>query len=93
MFLRVEIKKGANEELLAAKFLKEKGVADVIISKPRKKKKEVMTDYYANGKQFSVKEFKSRIAAAEADVKAGRVYTPAQLKKEMEQWKKEKGYK
>ncbi len=93
MFLRVEIRKGTNEELFAAKLLKQKEVVDVKISKPKQKTKEKMTDYYANGKQLSVKEFKNRIASAEADIKAGRVYTPAQLKKEMETWKKQRGYK
>jgi hypothetical protein len=93
MFLRVEVKKGTNEELFAAKLMKQKEVVNVKVSKPKKKKEEAMTDYFANGKQLSVKEFKARIAAAEADVKAGRVYTPSQLREEMETWKKQKGYK
>ncbi len=94
MFLRVEVKKGRDEEKLAAKLMKLTDVADVKISKPRKpKKKEAMTNYYVGDKQLSAKELKACIATAEEDVKAGRVYTPAQLKQEMEKWKKQKGYK
>jgi hypothetical protein len=93
MFLKVEIKEGTDEEVFAAKLRKQKEVVDVKISKPRKKKKEPMTDYYANGKQLSMKEFKARIADAEEDIKAGKFYTGEQLKTEMEKWKKEKGYK
>jgi hypothetical protein len=88
MFLKVEIKKGANEQLFAAKLMKEKEVATVKISKPRKKKKEPMSDYYANGKQLSVKEFKSRIAKAEKDVKEGRFITHEEMKKRWEEKKK-----
>lgn len=92
MFLRVEVKKGANEELLAAKLMKEKDVVDVKISKPRKKK-EPLTDYYANGKQLSVKEFKKRIATAEDDIKAGRFFTMEQMREKHDEWKKKHNLK
>lgn len=94
MFLKVELKKGVDEEKVAAQLMKRNDIAAVKVSKARKpKKKETMTDYYVGDKQLSVKEFKAHIAAAEEDVKHGRTYTPEQLKAEMNKWKKQKGYK
>lgn len=93
MFLKVEVKKGTDEEAFAAELRKKKEVVGVTVSKPRKKKKEPMTDYYSKGKQLSLKEFKARIKAAEEDIKAGRFYTMDEMWQKHEAWKKKKGLK
>lgn len=51
---------------------------------------EPMTDYYSEGKQLSVKQFKTRIKKAEQDIKEGRFYTAEEMKAEMEKWIKQK---
>lgn len=89
--ITVSVEEGTPFSELKSTLLKNKKVKKV--SKASTKVKEEMTDYYADGKQLSVKAFKSRIAAAEADVKYGRTYSPEEMKKEMEEWKKKKGYK
>jgi predicted transcriptional regulator len=49
-----------------------------------------VTNYYGEGKQLSVKQFKTRIKKGERDTKEGRFYTAEEMKAEMEKWIEQK---
>lgn len=58
------------------------GIFDVL------RKEDATVAYTADGKPLDRKAFREKIREAEANVKAGRVYTSGQVLEEMEKWKK-----
>lgn len=91
--ITVSVEEGTSFSELKTTLLKNKKVKKVSKKTESGKVEEPMTEYYANGRQLSVKQFKARIAKAEADVKAGRVYTMEEMWDKHADWKKKHGLK